>query len=146
MKKYKEIELSPYMPAHLGLGDEGCCGIFDQVNDDGIVYCNECGMNINDAISKLRRKFDKEGKREMKSIICKAYHIKEKKWYWFDVLWGNTAQQGGGYIGMLPIEVAQKKHIGGINGGDNRELIDPDNCKIYVTFHEPKERNKNDKN
>lgn len=49
----KEIQLSPYMPDHLVLGNKDCCGIFDQVNDDGIAYCNECGMSINDAISKL---------------------------------------------------------------------------------------------
>lgn len=50
------VELSPYMPAHLGLGNKDCCGIFDQVNDDGIAYCNECGMSINDAIQQLKEK------------------------------------------------------------------------------------------
>lgn len=55
-----KVELSPYMPDHLSLGNKDCCGIFDQVNDEGIVYCNECGMDINDAISELRKKLTKE--------------------------------------------------------------------------------------
>jgi len=50
------VRLSPYMPSHLDLGNEDCCGIFMGVNDDGIVVCNECGMNINDAIEKLKKK------------------------------------------------------------------------------------------
>jgi len=49
------VELSPYNPSHLDLGNENCCGIFDSINDDGIVECNECAMTINDAIRKLRR-------------------------------------------------------------------------------------------
>lgn len=46
------VGLSPYMPSHLDLGNEDCCGIFNGINDDGIVECNECAMTINDAIAK----------------------------------------------------------------------------------------------
>jgi len=48
--------LSPYMPDHIGLGNEDCCGIFNAINDENIVICNECGISINDAISELRKK------------------------------------------------------------------------------------------
>lgn len=67
---------------------------------------------------------------KMKSIICRAYNPDKKKTYWFDVLWGNTAQQGGGYIGMLPIEERERKFSGG--GSDNRILVDPNNCNIQL--------------
>jgi len=47
--------LSPYMPSHLDLGNEDCCGIFMAIAEDNRVTCNECKMTINDAIRKLRR-------------------------------------------------------------------------------------------
>ena len=45
--------LSPYMPDHLSLGNGDCCGIFMVIDDKNVVICNECGMSISDAISKL---------------------------------------------------------------------------------------------
>ncbi len=45
--------LSPYMPCHSEIGDEECCGIFMSIDNDNSVVCNECGMSINDAVSKL---------------------------------------------------------------------------------------------
>ena len=45
--------LSPYMPSHLDLGNEDCCGIFNAINDKNIVICNECEMSINDAIRQV---------------------------------------------------------------------------------------------
>jgi len=50
------VELSPYMPSHLDLGNEECCGIFNGINDNGIVECNECAMTINKAIELLKLK------------------------------------------------------------------------------------------
>ena len=47
------VGLSPYNPSHLDLGNEECCGIFNSINDEGIIECNECGMNINDVIKLL---------------------------------------------------------------------------------------------
>ena len=41
----RPMEISPYNPAHTMYGD--CCGIFNQINDDGILCCNECGTSIN---------------------------------------------------------------------------------------------------
>jgi hypothetical protein len=58
-------QLSPYMPSHLSLGNKDCCGIFMAVDDEGIPKCNECGMNINDAISELRGTL-KAGKEKIK--------------------------------------------------------------------------------
>ena len=58
--------LSPYMPSHLDLGKEDCCGIFMGIDDKNIVICNECEMTINDAISKLRR--------ELRSVINMPCH------------------------------------------------------------------------
>jgi len=42
--------LSPYMPTHLDLGNEDCCGIFMAIAEDNRVICNECGLSINKAI------------------------------------------------------------------------------------------------
>ena len=47
--------LSPYMPSHLDLGNADCCGIFNAINDENIVICNECEMSINDAIEQLQK-------------------------------------------------------------------------------------------
>lgn len=68
---------------------------------------------------------EKEDK--MKSIICKAYHKKEKKWYWFDVLWGDEH----GNIWMLP-DGEIRKRSGGLGKADNRIRVDPLDWKIYV--------------
>jgi uncharacterized phage protein (TIGR01671 family) len=46
--------------------------------------------------------------------------------YWFDLMWGNTSQQGSGWIGMLPIGETRKYRV----MGDNRKQIDPDDCEI----------------
>ena len=48
--------LSLYMPTHIDLGDEECCGIFMSIDDNNSVICNECAMNINDAIRQLKEK------------------------------------------------------------------------------------------
>lgn len=48
--------LSPYMPSHLDLGNEDCCGIFMAIAEDNRVTCNECKMTINDAIKQLTNK------------------------------------------------------------------------------------------
>ena len=44
------IQLSPYNPAHTNycFGDDDCCGIFNALNDDLEVICNECGMKLTD--------------------------------------------------------------------------------------------------
>ena len=46
--------LSPYMPCHSEMGDEACCGIFMGIDDENSVICNECLMNINDALKQLK--------------------------------------------------------------------------------------------
>ncbi len=48
--------LSLNMPCHSDLGNEECCGIFMSIDDNNSVICNECGMNINDAIRQLKEK------------------------------------------------------------------------------------------
>ena len=63
----------------------------------------------------------------MKQIICKAYNKKEKKWYWFDVMWGDEH----GNIWMLPDGEIRKKRSGGINGTDNRIRVDPLGWEIF---------------
>jgi len=45
------MRVSPYNPAHTLYGD--CCGIFNVINDDGILCCNECGMTINKLLETL---------------------------------------------------------------------------------------------
>lgn len=44
--------LSPYMPTHLDLGNEDCCGIFMGIGDRNMVICNECEKSIKDAIDQ----------------------------------------------------------------------------------------------
>jgi len=39
------------MPCHTNM-ESDCCGIFTVVRE-GSIFCNECGMNINDAIELL---------------------------------------------------------------------------------------------
>ena len=56
----------------------------------------------------------------------KGTYCKEPKMYWFDLMWGNTSQQGSGWIGMLPIGETRKYRM----MGDNRKQIDPDDCEI----------------
>lgn len=62
----------------------------------------------------------------MEEFIFRAFHKKNKKMYWFNLLWGNTTSWGGGYIGMVeigkPLSKAQYK--------DNIEMVDPENCEI----------------
>lgn len=53
--------LSPYMPSHLDLGNKDCCGIFMGIDDRNEMICNECRINLNDAIKQL-----KEGMRDEK--------------------------------------------------------------------------------
>ena len=48
--------LSPYNPAHAMYGD--CCGIFNQINADGIMCCNEYGMTINELIDHIEEKYE----------------------------------------------------------------------------------------
>jgi len=42
-------EISIYNLAHNEI-DDNCCGIFDRINDDGIIYCNECGKTMRDVV------------------------------------------------------------------------------------------------
>lgn len=46
--------ISPYNPAH-NMYDtiNNCCGIFNSINDEGILCCNECGMTITELCDKL---------------------------------------------------------------------------------------------
>ena len=62
--------LSLYMPTHIDLGNEECCGIFMSIDDNNSVICNECAMNINDAISKLYN--------EKRSIVNMPCHTNMK--------------------------------------------------------------------
>lgn len=58
---YKVIpeKLSPYNPAHQSYDTfSKCCGIFNIINDDGILCCNECDMTIVELCDKLD---DKKG-------------------------------------------------------------------------------------
>jgi len=41
----ENVELSPYNVAHNEI-DESCCGIFNTVNENKIVSCNECGVEL----------------------------------------------------------------------------------------------------
>ena len=50
--------LSLYMPCHADIGDEECCGIFMGIDNKNSVVCNECGMNINDALKQLKEQRD----------------------------------------------------------------------------------------
>lgn len=63
----------------------------------------------------------------MKEIICKAYNKKEKKWYWFDVMWGDEH----GNMWMLP-DGEVRKRVGGIGSGDNRIRVNPLGWDIHV--------------
>jgi uncharacterized phage protein (TIGR01671 family) len=56
----------------------------------------------------------------------KGTYCKEPKMYWFDLMWGNTSQQGSGWIGMLPIGETRKYRM----MSDNRKQIDPYDCEI----------------
>ncbi len=47
-------EISPYNPAHINYGGN-CCGIFNIINDDGELICNECGMTIDELCSQLKQ-------------------------------------------------------------------------------------------
>ena len=56
----------------------------------------------------------------------KGTYCKEPKMYWFDLMWGNTSQNGSGWIGMLPIGETRKYRM----MSDNRKQIDPNDCEI----------------
>ena len=47
-------EISPYNPAHTNYGN--CCGIFNRIDKDGILCCNECGMTINELLDEIEQK------------------------------------------------------------------------------------------
>jgi hypothetical protein len=46
----EKVQLSPYNLAHNEIGD--CCGIFNMIDENGIIYCNECGETIHDSVLK----------------------------------------------------------------------------------------------
>lgn len=50
----KPDQLSLYNPAHTIYGN--CCGIFNSINKDEILCCNECGMTINKLIEEICEK------------------------------------------------------------------------------------------
>jgi hypothetical protein len=56
----------------------------------------------------------------------KALHIPTNKEYWFDIMWGSMAHNPG-YIGMLPIELTERK---GNCINEDRMPIDPADCEI----------------
>lgn len=70
-----------------------------------------------------------------KQILYKAYSKTHKKWFWFDVMWGNASQFGSGYIGMLPMNVNKRTYIGQAFSTDNRVCIDPMNCSRIIKIN-----------
>lgn len=48
--------LSPYNPAHGNYNNGDCCGIFNALNDDLEVVCNECDMKLYDLTEELNKK------------------------------------------------------------------------------------------
>ena len=76
-EQIEHLCLSPYMPAHCFM-DPDCCGIFNVLNEDNMVICNECGMTISDAIDNIM----KQGEEMNPTCVVvdkKEYKFK-KKW------------------------------------------------------------------
>ena len=73
----------------------------------------------------------------MREIKCKAWNRVTKRMWWFDVTWGNTANAGEGWIGMLESPTTPKRTP---NGNDNRVQVDGDDCDI-VFFTGLKDKN-----
>ncbi len=57
----KPFYLSPYSPAHGNYNNGDCCGIFNALNDDLEVICNECGMKLHDLTEELHEKPNNKG-------------------------------------------------------------------------------------
>ncbi len=57
----KPFYLSPYNPAHGNYTNGDCCGIFNALNDDLEVICNECGMKLYDLTEELHEKPKNKG-------------------------------------------------------------------------------------
>ncbi len=66
----------------------------------------------------------------MREIKCKAWNRVTKRMWWFDVTWGNTANAGEGWIGMLESSTTPKRTP---NGNDNRVQVDGDDCDIVFS-------------
>ena len=58
-----------------------------------------------------------------------ALHKESGKYYYFDLMWGENASFGRGWIGVLPIGVKLER-IGGINVKDNRIPLEPSECEF----------------
>lgn len=73
----------------------------------------------------------------MREIKFRAWNRERKEMYWFNPLWGNTYNQGVGYVGMVPFGEAMA-HVGGFMGIDNRIQVDPEGCEImqYTGLHD----------
>ena len=63
----------------------------------------------------------------MREIKFRAWEQDFKKMYWFDLRWGNTWQEGAGYIGMVPWG-EKLEHRGFCR--DNKSLVSPNFCEI----------------
>ena len=61
----------------------------------------------------------------MREIKFRAWHRRNRIMYWFNLLWGNTTQAGGGWVGMVDAPSEPK-----YKGGDNRMQVDPCDCDI----------------
>ena len=61
-------QLSPYNPAHLIYGGN-CPGIFNSINDEGIMCCNECGMTINELIENIEHLITKDFNKAVEPAI-----------------------------------------------------------------------------
>jgi uncharacterized phage protein (TIGR01671 family) len=60
----------------------------------------------------------------MREHIYRAWHREEKEMYWFDITWGNY-NQGGGWIGMVPMTEGALTHW-----PDNRTCIAPESVEL----------------
>jgi len=70
----------------------------------------------------------------MREHKYRGWHRKEKQMYWFDITWGNF-QQGGGWIGMIPIEEKNRTF-----NPSNQTQISPESAELMEYT------NKEDKN
>jgi hypothetical protein len=48
LKNKDDHKISHYNLAHQEFAD--CCGCFDVLDENGIIYCNECNMSLHEAI------------------------------------------------------------------------------------------------
>lgn len=46
--KNKDVHISPYNLSHNEFDD--CCGCFDVVDENGMIFCNECNISLHKAI------------------------------------------------------------------------------------------------